>query len=365
MTRHTTGPAVANPAVVRLSGPQGLVAAIPMYLGFRPADSLVLMCLRAPRGRVGPVARIDLFPPDASDPVRQLVGCAVRHADSVVVVCYHDGDRPPCLDTLLAALADADVPIASVLSVRDGLIRDADSAAAERADPGVAVAGDDDEQARTLAAATAMAGRQILPSRQALRNSIAGPRGKRLARVRRAITDRCDSLAEQLRGRPVESLRPALRELVDAAFARAREQQARSGSVSMTTACELIVLAEDVDSRDLLVARSVGANDPDVVPVLISVAGWCPDEDAAQICSVLAVAAYRYGDGALAQCAVDRALAGQPDHRLAHLMLSVMAAGLHPGELARMADIGAANGGDGDPDDAEDRDDERYWDDET
>lgn len=58
-----------------------------------------------------------------------------------------------------------------------------------------------------------------------------------------------------------------------------------------------------------------------------------PDDVAAELCSVLAVAAYRAGDGALAQVAVDRCLRGDPEHRLAHLMLGVMAAGLHPDEL--------------------------------
>jgi hypothetical protein len=76
--------------------------------------------------------------------------------------------------------------------------------------------------------------------------------------------------------------------------------------------------------------------------MLISVVSRCPDEDAPQICSVLAVAAYRYGDGALAQCAVDRVLAEEPHHRLAHLMLSAMEGGLPPGELATMADIATA-----------------------
>jgi hypothetical protein len=52
---------------------------------------------------------------------------------------------------------------------------------------------------------------------------------------------------------------------------------------------------------------------------------------------VLAVVAYRHGDGALAQVAVDRCLAAEPHHRLAHLLLAIMAAGLHPDELVTLS----------------------------
>ena len=51
------------------------------------------------------------------------------------------------------------------------------------------------------------------------------------------------------------------------------------------------------------------------------------------MCAALAVIAYRKGDGALAQVALDRALHSDPAHRLAHLMLAVMAAGMHPSDL--------------------------------
>jgi len=48
---------------------------------------------------------------------------------------------------------------------------------------------------------------------------------------------------------------------------------------------------------------------------------------------VLAMVAYRHGDGALAQLAVDRCLLAEPEHRLAHLMIAIMSAGIHPDQL--------------------------------
>ncbi len=331
----------APPAVVRLAGPEGMVAAVPQYLGFHPSESLVLLCLNGPRCRVGPAARVDLFEPGSTDAVHQLVGCAVRYADAAAVVCYHQGARPPCLDELLAALRKAKVPVFAVLSVSGGLIRDASSAAAQRADPGVPVPGPDDAQVRRLAAASVLAGRQVLPDRQALRASVAAPRGDLLGRSRKAIRAVLTELADQLAS-PMDLLPPELSADLDRTLAQAFAQYSDTGCVAPKTAARLAAIATHIGCRDHLIARAVGREDPAAVPVLISVAGQCPDPEAAEICAVLAVVAYRYGDGALAQCAVDRTLHVKPRHRLAHLMLCAMSSGLPPRELAGMADL--ANG---------------------
>jgi Domain of unknown function (DUF4192) len=41
--------AAARPVVVKFSSPVDIVGAIPSMLGFHPAESLVVMCLRGPR----------------------------------------------------------------------------------------------------------------------------------------------------------------------------------------------------------------------------------------------------------------------------------------------------------------------------
>ena len=77
------------------------------------------------------------------------------------------------------------------------------------------------------------------------------------------------------------------------------------------------------------------AADPDAVPALVAAIQATGNSDPAipDMCAALAVLAYRKGDGALAQVAVDRALRGDPIHRLSHLMLAVMAAGVPPQDL--------------------------------
>lgn len=76
-------------------------------------------------------------------------------------------------------------------------------------------------------------------------------------------------------------------------------------------------------------------SDPASLPALVTAAQATGDDDPRMpnMCAALAVIAYRKGDGALAQVALDRALHSDPTHRLAHLMLAVMAAGMHPSDL--------------------------------
>ncbi len=72
--------------------------------------------------------------------------------------------------------------------------------------------------------------------------------------------------------------------------------------------------------------------DPAAVPELVTAAQGAADTDPAapNICAALALLAYRRGDGALAQVAIDRTLRLSPTHRLAHLILAVIAAALPP-----------------------------------
>ena len=74
----------------------------------------------------------------------------------------------------------------------------------------------------------------------------------------------------------------------------------------------------DVDDPGRCARAGVAELDQPWLPMLIACATWTPDFLAAELCSVLAMVAYRHGDGALAQIAVDRCLAAEPGHPLAH-----------------------------------------------
>jgi hypothetical protein len=321
-----------------LRGPTGLVAAVSALIGFHPQESLALICLRAP-AVIGPIARVDLDGDGHRAPqalAEQLTGYAVRFAAATAVVCFTEQrGRPALLDATVDALERAEVPVLDVLCVRDGMIRHARTATLEQADRGVPVPPDDDPQVQALALLNAESGRVLLADRDALRASVAPPIGGALADARAAIVGVCEELTRiPIDASPIDTV---LGRRARRALTRARRQLRQAGRVAAETAAELIVLAQSIPVRDSLIARTVSELDADWVPTLISVVTRCPPEESAEICCVLAVAAYRYGDGALSQVAIDRCIAAEPRHRLAHLMMSTMAAGIPPDELAELA----------------------------
>ncbi|MBN0039579.1 DUF4192 domain-containing protein [Cellulosimicrobium cellulans] len=81
--------------LIRAQGPRELLAYVPYRLGYRPQDSVVLVGLRPPRGRIGLVVRVDV--PDVADLehgpqlARSVVGhLAADGAERVVLVVYTD-----------------------------------------------------------------------------------------------------------------------------------------------------------------------------------------------------------------------------------------------------------------------------------
>lgn len=329
---------------VRLTGRTGLLAAIPAMLGFHPQESLVMVCLSGPRRRVGPVIRVDLAgPPTLSDePVAQFQHHARRHSDEVALICYTEKSDPPALLEAVRAALEADgTAVLDALVVRDGRAvparRSVPSADQHQApDLGCELPTSDHPQAQAMAAASALHGRGILPSRQALRDSIAGPRGAAARRSSAALHAAASGLMATIGPTgPIDHVK--LLEMATAAVDRGLAEVTGSAGVAASTCATIGLLVCDVEIRDALIARSVEESTSPWVPMLSAVARATADQDAAEVCAVLSVAAYRRGDGALAQVAVDRCLSAEPHHRLAHLMMNVMATGLPPAQLAELA----------------------------
>jgi len=95
----------------------------------------------------------------------------------------------------------------------------------------------------------------------------------------------------------------------------------------------ILAAMDNVTGRDQWLTTH--GSDPASLPALVAAVQATRDTDPRipNMSAALAVIAYRNGDGALAQVALDRALRSDPAHRLAQLMLAVMAAGLHPSDL--------------------------------
>ena len=96
--------ATPNATVVRVAGPEDLLAYIPYRLGFEPVESVVAVSLTGPRQRVGLVARVDIADlrmrrpddpagPDGAATARWLTDHLVADgADRAVVVLYTASD---------------------------------------------------------------------------------------------------------------------------------------------------------------------------------------------------------------------------------------------------------------------------------
>ncbi len=262
-----------------------------------------------------------------------------RHADEVALMCYTDRpERSTLFDDLRHRLEEDGTIILDAFLVRAGTAYPvgrrydpADPDGTENA--GFGLPDEDDPQVSAMAAATAWSGRGILPDRGALRESIAGPTGAAAARASAALRAAADGLLGQSPGtEPVDGHR--LAGMAGVAADRALVEVAGHHGLTTPTSALLAVLMCDVRIREQMIGRAVREPTSPWLPMLIAVARELPDSDAAHVCAALSVVAYRHGDGALAQVAVDRCLAEDPEHRLAHLMLDVMAAGLPPADLA-------------------------------
>src|SRR6185312_1475463 len=161
---------------VRISGAGGLISAVPVLLGFHPAESLVVLGMRGRRRRLGPAIRIDLPGPDELVPVVQyLADHAERQADWVAVLCFSESAHArEALHGLLDACRDRHLGVLDAILVRadhaeflpgdDGLT-----------DPPIPLPDADDPTRRALTESAVLAGHRILRSREELTRSVAPP----------------------------------------------------------------------------------------------------------------------------------------------------------------------------------------------
>lgn len=294
---------------------------IPPLLGFLPEESLVMLCLRGKRA--GPVIRCDL---PSREHVTQLAGhlasTAIRHGDSVALYVYSGHpDAPAILQATLDVVVAQGLPVVDAIIVNGPVASFLPDQRGNTAAP-IHVPLPDDPLVSTLQAATVMAGRTILPTRAALVASIAPPRAGKLRRARQTM-----KAARRLFDAP-----PATAEALEVLDGALFEVQ-RCGTVGPLVAASLALVAQPKLVRDLMIARIFADRESEWLPMLISAITQVPADESADLCVVLGLAAYRDGDGALAQVAVDRCFQTEPEHRLAELLLDIMAAGLPPAFL--------------------------------
>jgi len=362
---------------IRLRGPADIITVLPYHLGYRPAESLVVVCLM--RNRIGVVGRIDLPPPDV-DPdlvaVELLPIVRRERPDAVVLVGFESthGQAEPASVAMRDAIESAGIRVVERLVVRDGrwwsLDCDRDCCPAE----GEPVQTDDEVPAVSdyIVRGRRPAGsRADLAARLAHRpepeqdrrcaafvNDLATARRSRSALQRRRrrmlqdwarILDLTPSGPDAVAAPPPrddEAWAWAVVSLLDVAVRDLLIAWLCPGTLDLEVfPASLRRLAESVlpprslrpardarDARDASDARSAPVAEDAVEDTVEDVVGEGLVDRLAMVCraappelspgplTVLAHVVWWQGDGALARTALDQALAVDPDYRLAALL---------------------------------------------
>jgi Domain of unknown function (DUF4192) len=340
----TQTPQTSRPGgAVQAGSPTALLAVVPHLLGFAPETSVVVIGTAPPRSRVRVVLRYDL--PDPPDP--DLAADIAVHAFGVL-----GAQRLP------AAIAVGYGPDALVSPVA-GALRDAAVLAGIelldflRADGGrywsYRCGGDAcypaggvpfDTSAHPASAALARAGARVLDGRAAVAARVAPVSGQAAESMRQATRRAEQHVARQLRKVRASSRIGAARRLIAAeglaavaAMIAAYRDGGRFGSDYEVA--RLTVALRDLRVRDDAWARMDPAHAEAHLRMWIDMTRRAQPGHVAPAAALLAFVAWQSGDGALANVALDRALADDLSYSMALLLRQVISAGTPP-SLARL-----------------------------
>jgi hypothetical protein len=313
----------------------GFLAIIPHLLGFHPSRSMVVVGLDGPRGRVRLAFRYDL--PDPQDPERSrkiaehaVAVLSKRRVTTAVAAGYGAGSLvTPVAEPLRAGLSSAGITLRDLLRVEDGrywsyVCQDPGCCPPE----GVAF----DALAHPAAAALTAAGLDARPDRASLAGSLApltGPAAESMGRA----TERALSRAEELiAAAPGEA--DAMRPVIDAGRAAVREAIGiYRGGGQITDHGQLAWLAvtlADLRVRDDAWARMDPPHRAAHQRLWTDLVRRATEPYVPAPASLLAFTAWQSGEGALANIAIERALAADPGYSMAHLLGQALDAGLPP-----------------------------------
>jgi hypothetical protein len=296
--------------------PEDLLAAVPVVLGFRPQDSLVMLTFDAPRPFH---ARVDLpssAEAEASLPelVDALVGpCLTHRVGRVVFVSYSDdaGLSARVASALRTAFGRAGIGVIDVLRAHAGSWRRVPARPGARETPAVPY----DDEAHAFTAQAVFEGRVTLASREDLRDTLASAPDEvaRVAALQAGETAPGPEDVGAVVGGLVARCVATGESLVDADAARV---------------LGAVVQVEVRDAALYAVTLESAAAHLRVWADLLRRAPECQVPDSA---AVVAFCAWQAGHGALAWCALDRCFDVDPDHRLGGFLAECLTRAVPPG----------------------------------
>ena len=339
---------------INLRSPHELLAVVPFVLGFRPANSIVVLCLSD--HRLGLTQRLDLpRPEDARQVALALMpSLVVEDPDSVVLIGYENraGDSEPALEALTAALQSREVEIHDRIIVRDGRWRSLDCHNPACCPPEGSLVPEPSDVPGIVAEFIGQ-GISPHPDREALARQVeAGPEAVAVAKVFRS---RQKAMAKAVGSQevPRTELFAAWPRILntdataitaeDAALAAMSllDIEIRDGLVAWLSPGTLNINELSGEVQELFSGLEQGWGEEHCDPAsiasqnavqdrLVRLCAMLPDHVAAPALSVLASFVWWRGDGALARVALDRALRSDPDYRLAQLLLKMVDLAIRP-----------------------------------
>ena len=340
---HDRGPQPT--LVVRAGSPAALLRLVPHLLGFMPEASLIVIGVAPPRDRIQVTLRYDLPDPPAADLAAEIAAHALgvlsaQRLTAAVAVGY--GPEPlvtPVARELREAAWQAGIDVREFLRVADGrywsyVCGNKKCCPAEGV-PFDATAADPAE-----AEALAAVGDRVLATRAALAARVA-PLGGLARESMRQATRRAEQHIAQLLGKVRRSGRlGAARHMIASeglAAVGAMITRYREGArfTSDDEVARLTVALRDLRVRDDAWARMDPGHSDAHQRLWTDVVQRAQPGYVAAPAALLAFVAWQSGDGALANVALDRALADNPRYSMALLLRQVITAGAPPA-LARL-----------------------------
>jgi Domain of unknown function (DUF4192) len=303
-------------------GPEDLLAAVPVVLGFRPEHSLVMLTFDARRTFH---ARIDLPPPAEVDGdlsgLREalLAPCLAHRVGRVAFVVY--GDDPVVARAVANALVPAfeavGVGVVAVLRAHDGWWW---RVPAHPDEPPSGPAPYDDES-HPFSAQGVLAGRVTHRSRDALRETLAPEpeHRRRMEGLVAALPEACPGDADGVVG-----------VLRHCAGARVDPDDDQTASVLRAVA--------RVEIRDAALQAVTRSDAVEHLRVWSHLLRRAPDAQVPDVAAVTAFCAWQAGDGALAWCALDRCFAMDDDHALGTYLAACLTRAVPPSAWGEVVD---------------------------
>jgi hypothetical protein len=333
---HVTDDQPAS-TVIRVNSPASLLAAVPVVLRFNPSEpSIVVLGTTPPRSAVALTLRYDIG--STTD-----AGALARHAAEILTVQgiktayavgYGPADLvPPVADALRAGLGESGITVAELLRVQDGRYWSYVCTNPECCPPeGTAFSLEAHPVTRKYAG-------RVLASREALAATVApdtGTAAGSMRRATRAARQRAARIAAEAGEGNTKAQRRALLQHGLKAVADALDLYRAGGTfTSHKDAAWLALFLQSLQIRDDAWARMVPEHREAHLRLWTDLTTLARSGYAAAPAALLAFCAWQDGDGALANVALDRALADNPRYSMALLLREALDAGAPP-SMARL-----------------------------